>query len=85
MKSDFSAYLFVSSIKKKKKNKNKIKEKYVCVILFGCVDSSTEQYTDGTGVDLQQFIADTLNRNQKDRILLLKIEQELVGLAKDNK
>jgi encore-like protein len=53
--------------------------------LFGCVDSSTEQYTDGTGVDLQQFIADTLNRNQKDRILLLKIEQELVSLAKDNK
>ncbi|PNF43000.1 hypothetical protein B7P43_G09564 [Cryptotermes secundus] len=48
-------------------------------------DSSTEQYTDGTGVDLQQFIADTLNRNQKDRILLLKIEQELVSLAKDNK
>jgi len=48
-------------------------------------DSSTEQYTDSTGVDLQQFIMDTLNRNQKDRILLLKIEQELVNLAKDNK
>ncbi|XP_069703503.1 cAMP-regulated phosphoprotein 21 isoform X2 [Periplaneta americana] len=48
-------------------------------------DSSTEQYTDSTGVDLQQFITDTLNRNQKDRILLLKIEQELVNLAKDNK
>lgn len=53
--------------------------------LFGCTDSSTEQYTDSTGVDLQQFIMDTLNRNQKDRILLLKIEQELVNLAKDNK
>jgi encore-like protein len=57
-----------------------------CVkFLFGCADSSTEQYTDSTGVDLQQFIMDTLNRNQKDRILLLKIEQELVNLAKDNK
>lgn len=53
--------------------------------LFGYADSSTEQYTDSTGVDLQQFIMDTLNRNQKDRILLLKIEQELVNLAKDNK
>ncbi|KAJ9582896.1 hypothetical protein L9F63_022764, partial [Diploptera punctata] len=42
-------------------------------------------YTDSTGVDLQQFITDTLNRNQKDRMLLLKIEQELVSLAKDNK
>jgi encore-like protein len=53
--------------------------------MFGCADSSTEQYTDSTGVDLQQFITDTLNRNQKDRILLLKIEQELVNLAKDCK
>jgi encore-like protein len=55
------------------------------VLMFGCADSSTEQYTDSTGVDLQQFITDTLNRNQKDRILLLKIEQELVNLAKDCK
>ncbi|XP_039298409.1 cAMP-regulated phosphoprotein 21 [Nilaparvata lugens] len=37
------------------------------------------------GVDLEQFIAETLNRNQKDRILLLKIEHELVTLAKDTK
>jgi encore-like protein len=53
--------------------------------MFPCADSSTEQYTDSTGVDLHQFITDTLNRNQKDRILLLKIEQELVNLAKDSK
>ncbi|XP_063217626.1 cAMP-regulated phosphoprotein 21 isoform X2 [Bacillus rossius redtenbacheri] len=48
-------------------------------------DSSTEQYTDSTGIDLHQFILETLNRNYKDRSLLLKIEQELVSLAKDSK
>lgn len=46
-------------------------------------DSSSEQYTDTTGVDLEQFIAETLNRNGKDRALMLRIEQELVSLAKD--
>lgn len=46
-------------------------------------DSSSEQYTDTTGVDLEQFIAETLNRNAKDRALMLRIEQELVNLAKD--
>nr|XP_023018412.1 cAMP-regulated phosphoprotein 21 [Leptinotarsa decemlineata] len=46
-------------------------------------DSSCEQYTDTTGVDLEKFIPDTLNRNAKDRALMLRIEQELVNLAKD--
>ncbi|KAG5870285.1 hypothetical protein JTB14_002056 [Gonioctena quinquepunctata] len=46
-------------------------------------DSSSEQYTDTTGVDLEQFIPETLNRNAKDRALMLRIEQELVNLAKD--
>ncbi|KAJ8925531.1 hypothetical protein NQ315_009370 [Exocentrus adspersus] len=48
-------------------------------------DSSSEQYTDTTGVDLEQFIPETLNRNAKDRALMLRIEQELVNLAKDSK
>ncbi|XP_067003288.2 cAMP-regulated phosphoprotein 21 isoform X7 [Anabrus simplex] len=48
-------------------------------------DSSTEQYTDSTGVDLHQFISETLNRNTKDRMMLLKIEQELINLARDSK
>ncbi|CAG9813177.1 unnamed protein product [Phaedon cochleariae] len=46
-------------------------------------DSSTEQYTDTTGIDLEMFIPETLNRNAKDRALMLRIEQELVNLAKD--
>lgn len=48
-------------------------------------DSSTEQYTDTTGINLGQFILETLNRNTKDRMLLLRIEQELVTLAKDKR
>ncbi|KAL1140418.1 hypothetical protein AAG570_000350, partial [Ranatra chinensis] len=47
--------------------------------------NSREQYDSSNTVDLQQFIAETLNRNYKDRLLLLKIESELLNLAKDPK
>lgn len=50
---------------------------------FSFSDSSSEQYTDTTGVDLELFIPETLNRNAKDRAIMLRIEQELVNLAKD--
>ncbi|XP_048268242.1 R3H domain-containing protein 2 isoform X3 [Bombus terrestris] len=46
-------------------------------------DSSTELYTDSTGIDLEHFIAETINRNQKDRTVLLKIEKDLIEFAKD--
>lgn len=46
-------------------------------------DGSSECYTDTTGVDLEQFIPETLNRNPKDRALMLRIEEELVNLAND--
>lgn len=42
-------------------------------------------YTDNTGIDLTQFIIETLHRNQKDRTTLLRIEQEMVGLVRDGK
>ncbi|RWS30830.1 cAMP-regulated phosphoprotein 21-like isoform X2 [Leptotrombidium deliense] len=45
-------------------------------------DSSTETYTDSTGTDLQQFLIETL-QNPKDRIHLLKFEQEMTTLVKD--
>lgn len=41
-------------------------------------------YTDNTGVDLHQFIVDTLHRNYKDRMTLLRIEQDMVALARDS-
>jgi encore-like protein len=46
-------------------------------------DSSSEQYTDTSGADLEVFIPETLNKNSKDRAFMLRVEQELVRLAKD--
>ena len=44
-----------------------------------------EVYTDNTGTDLTQFIITTLNKNSKDRVLMLKLEQEMSNLVKDSK
>lgn len=44
-----------------------------------------EIYTDSTGTDLTQFIINTLNKNSKDRVLMLKLEQEMTNLVKDAK
>ena len=40
-----------------------------------------EIYTDSTGTDLTQFIINTLNKNSKDRVLMLKLEQEMTNLV----
>lgn len=47
-------------------------------------DSSTETYTDSTGIDLQQFIIETLNKNQKDKMMLMKLEHDFTMLIKDS-
>jgi len=44
-----------------------------------------EVYTDSTGTDLTQFIINTLNKNTKDRVLMLKLELEMTSLVKDIK
>ena len=44
-----------------------------------------EIYTDNTGTDLTQFIISTLNKNTKDRVLMLKLELEMSNLVKDSK
>lgn len=48
-------------------------------------DNSFEQFTDQSGVDLIKFFRETLNKNAKDRSMLLKIEKELHDLATDRK
>lgn len=45
--------------------------------------SSGEHFTDQNGVDLLQFFKITLNKNTKDRSMLLRIEKELASLAQD--
>lgn len=42
-----------------------------------------EHFTDQNGVDLLQFFKITLNKNTKDRSMLLRIEKELASLAQD--
>ncbi|XP_061123535.1 cAMP-regulated phosphoprotein 21 isoform X2 [Syngnathus typhle] len=39
---------------------------------------SSVEYRDSTGVDLQRFIVDTLNSNPRDRMMMLKLEQDMV-------
>jgi a component of the cytoplasm (encore) len=46
-------------------------------------DSSSEQFLDQNGIDLVQFFKETLNKNAKDRNMLMKIERELLQLAVD--
>lgn len=52
----------------------------------GDTDTPDEsQYTDSTGIDLTQFIISTLNKNSKDRMLMLKLETEMTSLVRDTK
>ncbi|XP_029370106.1 cAMP-regulated phosphoprotein 21 isoform X2 [Echeneis naucrates] len=46
-------------------------------------DSSLE-YTDSTGIDLNQFIIETLNSNPRDRMMLLKLEQDMIDFITSN-
>ncbi|XP_055382150.1 protein encore isoform X2 [Condylostylus longicornis] len=46
-------------------------------------NSSTEQFTDQSGIDLVQFFKETLNKSPKDRTTLMEIEKDLIELAHD--
>ncbi|XP_028317310.1 cAMP-regulated phosphoprotein 21 isoform X2 [Gouania willdenowi] len=45
---------------------------------------SSVEYTDSTGIDLHQFIVDTLNSNPRDRMMLLKLEQDVIDFITSN-
>lgn len=49
------------------------------------VENSTDHFTDQSGVDLLQFFKITLNKNAKDRYMLLRIEKELAALTQDHR
>ncbi|XP_035913703.1 protein encore isoform X2 [Anopheles stephensi] len=46
-------------------------------------DSLCDPFTDQSGINLIQFFKETLNKNFKDRNMLMKIEKELLSLAMD--
>ncbi|XP_049608654.1 R3H domain-containing protein 1 isoform X2 [Syngnathus scovelli] len=48
-----------------------------------CRDSS-QDYTDSTGIDLHQFLVNTLKSNPRDRIMLLKLEQDILDFIDNN-
>ncbi|XP_019724017.1 R3H domain-containing protein 1 isoform X4 [Hippocampus comes] len=48
-----------------------------------CRDSS-QDYTDSTGIDLHQFLVNTLKSNPRDRIMLLKLEQDILDFISNN-
>ncbi|XP_032390698.1 cAMP-regulated phosphoprotein 21 isoform X2 [Etheostoma spectabile] len=45
---------------------------------------SSVEYTDSTGIDLHQFIINTLNSNPRDRMMLLKLEQDMIDFIVSN-
>ncbi|XP_070071875.1 protein encore isoform X3 [Drosophila takahashii] len=52
--------------------------------VFHQSENSSEQYTDYGGTDLLVFFRDTLNKNPKDRNILLKIEKDLIEFIQEN-
>ncbi|XP_061860434.1 R3H domain-containing protein 1 isoform X9 [Colius striatus] len=45
---------------------------------------SSQEYTDSTGIDLHEFLVNTLKNNPRDRLTLLKLEQEILDFIGNN-
>ncbi|XP_032296996.1 R3H domain-containing protein 2 isoform X5 [Coturnix japonica] len=61
----------------KEKNKDKAPRKMLS-------RDSSQEYTDSTGIDLHEFLVNTLKKNPRDRMMLLKLEQEILEFISDN-
>ncbi|XP_064203220.1 cAMP-regulated phosphoprotein 21 isoform X3 [Anguilla rostrata] len=44
----------------------------------------SQEYTDSTGIDLHEFLVNTLQNNPRDRMMLLKLEQEIISFIADD-
>uniref|UniRef100_A0A8C5K5H0 R3H domain containing 2 n=1 Tax=Jaculus jaculus TaxID=51337 RepID=A0A8C5K5H0_JACJA len=64
-----------------KEDKDKSKEKAPRKMLSR---DSSQEYTDSTGIDLHEFLVNTLKKNPRDRMMLLKLEQEILEFINDN-
>nr|KAF6419916.1 cAMP regulated phosphoprotein 21 [Molossus molossus] len=67
--------------KEKDKNKDKTSEKPKIRMLS---KDCSQEYTDSTGIDLHEFLINTLKNNSRDRMILLKMEQEIMDFIGDN-
>ncbi|XP_070597057.1 R3H domain-containing protein 2 isoform X7 [Erythrolamprus reginae] len=66
-----------SEKEEKEKNKEKAPKKMLS-------RDSSQEYTDSTGIDLHEFLVNTLKKNPRDRMMLLKLEQEILEFINDN-
>uniref|UniRef100_A0A671KR00 R3H domain-containing protein 2-like n=1 Tax=Sinocyclocheilus anshuiensis TaxID=1608454 RepID=A0A671KR00_9TELE len=44
---------------------------------------SSQEYTDSTGIDVHEFLVNTLKNNPRDRMMLLKLEQDILDFIND--
>lgn len=44
---------------------------------------SSQEYTDSTGIDVHEFLVNTLKNNPRDRMMLLKLEQDILEFISD--
>ncbi|XP_063160166.1 cAMP-regulated phosphoprotein 21 isoform X2 [Candoia aspera] len=73
------------SEKEKEKDKNKEKDRNsekpkIRMLSKDC----SQEYTDSTGIDLHEFLVNTLKNNPRDRMILLKMEQEIIDFISDD-
>ncbi|XP_074948949.1 R3H domain-containing protein 1 isoform X5 [Phalacrocorax aristotelis] len=61
----------------KEKSSNKLSRKMLS-------RDSSQEYTDSTGIDLHEFLVNTLKNNPRDRMMLLKLEQEILDFIGNN-
>ncbi|XP_005075056.1 cAMP-regulated phosphoprotein 21 isoform X4 [Mesocricetus auratus] len=71
------------SEKEKEKDKTRDKSSEKPKIRMLSKDCSQE-YTDSTGIDLHEFLINTLKNNSRDRMILLKMEQEMIDFIGDS-
>jgi hypothetical protein len=45
---------------------------------------SSQEHTDSTEIELHEFLVNTLKKNPRDRMLRLKLEQEILDFIGDN-
>uniref|UniRef100_A0A8D2JKU1 cAMP regulated phosphoprotein 21 n=1 Tax=Varanus komodoensis TaxID=61221 RepID=A0A8D2JKU1_VARKO len=54
------------------------------LLLIYIFSDCSQEYTDSTGIDLHEFLVNTLKNNPRDRMILLKMEQEIIDFISDN-
>ncbi|XP_048367007.1 cAMP-regulated phosphoprotein 21 isoform X2 [Sphaerodactylus townsendi] len=73
------------SEKEKEKDKNKEKDRNSEKPKIRMLSKDySQEYTDSTGIDLHEFLVNTLKNNPRDRMILMKMEQEIIDFISDN-